>query len=129
VWLVARNLMRKNQKVKLSRAKAKAKAKQAKVERAHLIVANAVDELLKEFASECPTLGPVLGLILWPLLTMYAMALVMPSSEIMRLYHEGRLHSGPDGAIVHNPHQAKAILLSYLRKEGKPIPDKPHEKG
>lgn len=48
----------------------------------------------------------------------------MPASEIMRLYHEGRLHSGPDGPIVHKESQAKAIYLSYLRKEGHHIPEK-----
>jgi hypothetical protein len=46
----------------------------------------------------------------------------MPASEIMRLYHEGRLHSGPDGPIVTKKAQAKAIYLSYLRKEGHDIP-------
>jgi hypothetical protein len=48
----------------------------------------------------------------------------MPASEIMRLYHEGRLHSGPDGPIVTKKSQAKAIYLSYLRKEGHEIPEK-----
>ena len=48
----------------------------------------------------------------------------MPSSEIMPLYRAGKLHSGKKvkgkkRKIVHNKKQAKAILLSYLRKEGK----------
>ena len=44
----------------------------------------------------------------------------MPSDEIMGLFKQGKLHSSsPKGEIVTNPHQAKAILLSYLRKEGK----------
>ena len=51
----------------------------------------------------------------------------MPAREIMRLFKEGKLHSGGSGAIVENPHQAKAIQLSYLRKEGHHIPG-PFEK-
>ena len=51
----------------------------------------------------------------------------MPAKEIMPKFRAGKLHSGsPHGAIVKNPRQAKAILLSYLRKEGHPIPE-PHE--
>jgi len=41
----------------------------------------------------------------------------------MTLYHEGRLHSGPDGTVVTKKSQAKAILLAYLRKDGK-IPER-----
>ena len=53
----------------------------------------------------------------------------MPSSEIMPLFRAGKLHSGSDdGEIVKNPEQAKAILLSYLRKEGK-IGDKRNATG
>jgi len=42
----------------------------------------------------------------------------------MPLYRAGKLHSGKKvkgkkRKIVHNKKQAKAILLSYLRKEGK----------
>jgi hypothetical protein len=49
----------------------------------------------------------------------------MPAKEVMKLFHEGKLHSGsPKGKIVTNPHQAKAIQLSYLRKEGHNIPFK-----
>lgn len=49
----------------------------------------------------------------------------MPASEVMGLYKAGKLHSGSsNGPIVHNPHQAKAIQLSYLRKEGYKIPKK-----
>jgi hypothetical protein len=47
----------------------------------------------------------------------------MPSSEIMPLYREGKLHQGQSRKIVRNPKQAKAILLSELRSEGK-IPDR-----
>jgi hypothetical protein len=49
----------------------------------------------------------------------------MPASEIMKLYHEGKLHSGPSGTIVTKKSQARAILLSYLRKEGHNIPEPP----
>lgn len=49
----------------------------------------------------------------------------MPGNEIMKLYHEGRLHSGPHGAVVTKESQAKAILLGYLRKEGHDIPAPP----
>jgi hypothetical protein len=48
----------------------------------------------------------------------------MPASEVMELYHEGKLHSGRSGRIVRNPSQARAIQLSYLRKEGHHIPRK-----
>jgi hypothetical protein len=43
----------------------------------------------------------------------------MPASEIMPLFHKGQLHSGKGGPIVHSKKQARAIQLSYLRKEGK----------
>lgn len=43
----------------------------------------------------------------------------MPSSEIMKLFRRGELHSGKDGKIVKDEKQAKAILMSYLRKESK----------
>jgi Family of unknown function (DUF6496) len=43
----------------------------------------------------------------------------MPASEVMKLYKQGKLHSGAGGPIVKSPVQAKAIQLSYLRKEGK----------
>jgi hypothetical protein len=49
----------------------------------------------------------------------------VPASEIMKLYHEGRLHAGPHGTVVTKKAQAKAILLSYLRKEGHNIPEAP----
>jgi hypothetical protein len=51
----------------------------------------------------------------------------MPANEIMRLYHEGKLHSGPNGPIVTSEKQARAILLSYARKEGHDIPEKKSE--
>ena len=47
----------------------------------------------------------------------------MPSGEIMDDFHAGKLHSGRSGKIVRKKKQAKAILLSYLRKEGK-IPER-----
>jgi len=48
----------------------------------------------------------------------------VPSKDIMPLFRRGELHSGGSGKIVSNPRQAKAILLSYLRKEGHDIPEK-----
>jgi hypothetical protein len=46
----------------------------------------------------------------------------VPSSEILPLYEQGKLHSGrkikgKKRKIVKSKAQAKAILLSYLRKE------------
>lgn len=49
----------------------------------------------------------------------------MPASEIMADFKAGKLHSGKGGKIVTNPHQAKAIQLSYARKEGADIPEPP----
>jgi hypothetical protein len=43
----------------------------------------------------------------------------MPAREIMKKFRKGKLHSGKSGKIVRNKKQAKAILLSYLRKEGR----------
>lgn len=48
----------------------------------------------------------------------------MPSSEVMPLYRAHKLHSGhrkngKKGKIVKNKKQAKAILISYLCREGK----------
>lgn len=48
----------------------------------------------------------------------------MPSDEIMDKFRHGTLHGGKKvkgkkRKVVHNKKQAKAILLSYLRKEGK----------
>jgi hypothetical protein len=49
----------------------------------------------------------------------------MPASEVMGLFRRRKLHSGSsDGPIVTNPHQARAIQLSYARKEGADIPEK-----
>lgn len=48
----------------------------------------------------------------------------MPASEIMSRFRAGTLHSGRGGPIVKKKKQAKAILLSYLRKEGHDIPEK-----
>jgi hypothetical protein len=48
----------------------------------------------------------------------------MPSEEIMPLFKARKLHSGRGGKIVRSKKQAKAILLSYLRKEGKIGPRK-----
>lgn len=47
----------------------------------------------------------------------------MPSSEIMDRFKKGKLHSGKGGKIVKKKKQAKAILMSYLRKEGKVKPE------
>lgn len=43
----------------------------------------------------------------------------MPASKIMELYRAGKLHSGSTGKIVNKKAQAKAILISYLKKENK----------
>jgi integrase len=53
----------------------------------------------------------------------------VPSSEIMDRFEHGKLHSGKKvkgkkRKIVKNKKQAKAILLSYLRKEGRIGPRK-----
>jgi hypothetical protein len=48
----------------------------------------------------------------------------MPASEIMSDFRAGTLHSGRGGPIVKSKRQAKAIQLSYLRKEGHDIPEK-----
>jgi len=42
----------------------------------------------------------------------------------MPKFQAGELHSGKDGPIVRSKKQARAIQLSYLRKEGKHIPKK-----
>lgn len=47
----------------------------------------------------------------------------MPASKIMGLYRAKKLHQGRIRKIVRNPKQAKAILLSELRSEGK-IPER-----
>lgn len=52
----------------------------------------------------------------------------MPASEVMEKFRKHKLHSGrgkkvgkkrKKGKIVRKKKQAKAILLSYLRKEGR----------
>ena len=48
----------------------------------------------------------------------------MPSSEVMEDFRKHKLHSGRGGKIVRKKKQAKAILLSYLRKEGRIGPRK-----
>jgi hypothetical protein len=48
----------------------------------------------------------------------------MPASEVMEKFHKHELHSGKGGKVVRSKKQAKAILLSYLRKEGKIGPRK-----
>jgi ribosomal protein L21E len=48
----------------------------------------------------------------------------MPANEIMQLYRAGKLHSGSTGKVVNKKSQAKAILISYARKEGHQIPEK-----
>ena len=48
----------------------------------------------------------------------------MPASEIMSDFKSGTLHSGANGPIVKSKKQAKAIQLSYLRKEGHDIPER-----
>ena len=51
----------------------------------------------------------------------------MPANKIMQLYRAGELHSGSSGKIVKKKSQARAIMISYLRKEGHNIPE-PKEK-
>ena len=46
----------------------------------------------------------------------------MPAAEVMPKFKAHKLHSGKGGKIVKKKKQAKAILLSYLRKEGHKIP-------
>lgn len=49
----------------------------------------------------------------------------MPAIEIFPKFRAGTLHSGsPHGPIVTNPSQARAIEMSYARKEGAKIPKK-----
>lgn len=43
----------------------------------------------------------------------------MPASKVMQLFKDKKLKSGKSGETVTDPKQAKAILLSYLKKEGK----------
>jgi hypothetical protein len=57
----------------------------------------------------------------------------MPSSVVMEEYRAGKLHSGKKAKgkkrkIVKNPKQAKGILLSYLRNEGRIGPRKKSKK-
>lgn len=52
----------------------------------------------------------------------------MPAHEIMPDFRAGTLHSGRSGKIVTNPRQARAIEISYARKEGADIPEKKKEK-
>jgi hypothetical protein len=49
----------------------------------------------------------------------------MPSYEIMPDFEAGKLYRGRNGPIVKSKKQAKAIQLSYLRKEGHDIPERP----
>ena len=46
----------------------------------------------------------------------------MPASEIMNKFRAHTLHSGKGGKVVTNPAQARAIQISYARKEGHKIP-------
>ena len=46
----------------------------------------------------------------------------MPASEVMKLYREKKLHSGPGGPVVKSKKQATAIQISMARKEGHDIP-------
>lgn len=44
----------------------------------------------------------------------------MPAKNVMPKFRKGQLHSGSKhGPVVKNPKQAKAIMLSELRDEGK----------
>lgn len=47
----------------------------------------------------------------------------MPTSQVMKKFRKGKLHSGSKrGPKVTNPKQAKAIQLSEARAEGYKIP-------
>jgi len=46
----------------------------------------------------------------------------MPASEILKDFRAGKLHSGKGGPIVKKLKQARAIEISYARKEGAKIP-------
>jgi Family of unknown function (DUF6496) len=46
----------------------------------------------------------------------------MPASEVMSLYRQHKLHSGPGGPVVKKKKQAVAIQISMARKEGHDIP-------
>lgn len=48
----------------------------------------------------------------------------MPASEVMNLYRQHKLHSGPGGPVVKKKKQAVAIQISMARKEGHHIPVK-----
>jgi len=52
----------------------------------------------------------------------------MPARDIIPLFKKHQLHSGGSGKIVTNPAQARAIEISYARKEGADIP-KPRPRG
>lgn len=47
----------------------------------------------------------------------------MPASEVMSLYRQHKLHSGPGGPVVKSKKQATAIQISMARKEGHHIPE------
>lgn len=47
----------------------------------------------------------------------------MPASEVMNLYRQHKLHSGPGGPVVKKKKQAVAIQISMARKEGHHIPE------
>jgi hypothetical protein len=47
----------------------------------------------------------------------------MPASEVMSLYRQHKLHSGPGGPVVKKKKQAVAIQISMARKEGHHIPE------
>ena len=52
----------------------------------------------------------------------------MPAKDILKDFKAGTLHSGKGGPIVKNPHQAKAIQMSYARREGAKIPPAPKKR-
>jgi hypothetical protein len=52
----------------------------------------------------------------------------MPASEVMSRFRKRKLHSGKGGKIVRSKKQARAIQLSYLRKEGHNIPKRSKRK-
>jgi len=53
----------------------------------------------------------------------------MPAREVMKKFRKGKLHSGSKkGPVVTDPKQAKAILLSEARADGRDIPKAPKKK-
>lgn len=48
----------------------------------------------------------------------------MPAKDVLKKFRAGQLHSGKKGPVVTSEEQARAIQISYARKEGHRIPKK-----